>query len=288
MTAPLSPERLARLLEDAVGPVTARPGTLDRIRLAARRRRAARRARALLLAAAVIAAGSATALALVPGGTPAVVSYGLEKTGPPSYVGAARAPAVSLRPAHAPVGVAALMLPAGQAAAAAIEPIGDAATTNSFLLVAYIPGWGAQTVAFTAPSAAAFPPSGPTVIGSADAAGDGQGEIFVQVGRGCCAQFWIIFRLVGGHLRQVSLYGRPAELAVGGNVVTGGGFSCEGPGHDLVAYGYSGESGGLFLATRTTYRWAGAALVLVSRQQTSIRAAGLARYRGVSCGDLSP
>ena len=68
MTPPLSPERLTRLLDDAVRPVTARPGAFDRIRQGTRRRRMARRAGVVLLAAAVIAGATATALVLTPGG----------------------------------------------------------------------------------------------------------------------------------------------------------------------------------------------------------------------------
>ncbi len=71
MTPPLSPERLTRLLDDAVRPVTAHPGALDRIRQGTRRRRTTRRAGAVLIAAAVIAAGTVTALVLTPGGGPA-------------------------------------------------------------------------------------------------------------------------------------------------------------------------------------------------------------------------
>jgi DNA-directed RNA polymerase specialized sigma24 family protein len=70
-----------------------------------------------------------------------------------------------------------------------------------------------------------------------------------------------------------------------GDAAMGGGFSC--PDHDLVAYGYLGEKAGTFLVTRTTYRWAGATLMLVSRQQTTVRAPELAGYRAVSCGDLT-
>jgi hypothetical protein len=74
MTPPLSPERLTRLLDDAVRPVTAQPGALDRIREGRRRRRKARRAGVVLLTAAVIAGGTATALVLAPGGGPARIA----------------------------------------------------------------------------------------------------------------------------------------------------------------------------------------------------------------------
>ncbi len=48
-----------------------------------------------------------------------------------------------------------------------------------------------------------------------------------------------------------------------------GGFGCD-PGHDLVTYGYQGENADTFLATRDTYCWAGASLVLVSHQNKTI------------------
>ena len=74
MTPPLSPERLTQLLDDAVRPVTARPGAFDRIRQGTRRPRPARRAGVLVLAGTVIAAGAVTALIVVPGGGPARIA----------------------------------------------------------------------------------------------------------------------------------------------------------------------------------------------------------------------
>jgi hypothetical protein len=74
MTPPLSPERLTQLLDDAVRPVTARPGAFDRIRQGTRRPRPARRAGVLVLAGTVIAAGAITALIVVPGGGPARIA----------------------------------------------------------------------------------------------------------------------------------------------------------------------------------------------------------------------
>ena len=73
MTAPprLSPERLARLLDDAVGQVTAVPGTLERIHRGIRRRRWLRRSGAALLSAALLAGGGVAVLTVAPGGGPA-------------------------------------------------------------------------------------------------------------------------------------------------------------------------------------------------------------------------
>jgi hypothetical protein len=68
MTEPLSPDRLTRLMHDAVQRVTVPPDTLDRIHQGARRRRAVRHAGAAVLAAAVIAGGSVTAVAVASGG----------------------------------------------------------------------------------------------------------------------------------------------------------------------------------------------------------------------------
>ncbi len=68
MTEPLNPDRLTRLMHDAVQRVNVPPGTLDRIHQGVRRRRAVRHAGAAVLAAAVIAGGSVTAVAVASGG----------------------------------------------------------------------------------------------------------------------------------------------------------------------------------------------------------------------------
>ena len=68
MTEPLNPDRLTRLMHDAVQRVSVPPGTLDRIHQGVRRRRAVRHAGAAVLAAAVIAGGSVTAVAVASGG----------------------------------------------------------------------------------------------------------------------------------------------------------------------------------------------------------------------------
>jgi hypothetical protein len=180
------------------------------------------------------------------------------------------------------------------AALVAILPVGNPRTTFSFLLVVRAARYGTQTVPFAATSVKDMPPDGPVIIGTADAAGDGHSELFVQVDSGCCTEFWTIFRLVDGRIRQVTVSGYPVRLGVGGTVMNNGGFSCEGPDHDVVIYGYSNQVASpanvTFLATRDTYRWAGANLVLVSREQTTIHGAQspeLGTYSRVSCGDLS-
>jgi hypothetical protein len=128
------------------------------------------------------------------------------------------------------------------------------------------------------------------IIGAADAAHDGHAELFVQVDSGCCTEFWTIFRLVNGQVRQMIMAGHPARTAVGGAVTNNAGFSCAEA--DLVVYAYqAGTTAGTFLASRETYRWVGAALVLASRQQTTIHGTAhdpiLATYSGVTCGGLS-
>jgi hypothetical protein len=176
------------------------------------------------------------------------------------------------------------------AARVAIVPVGNARTTTSFLLVVHTTS-GTQTVPFSATSAAGMPPFGPVIVGAADAAKDGHTELFVMVDAGCCTEFWTIFRLVDGHIVQVNLDGAPVRLAVGGSVMDNGGFSCAGPYLVTYTYAYESTSGTRmkFLATRDTYRWAGARLLLVSQRQTTIRGERnpeLARYSGVSCGGL--
>jgi hypothetical protein len=275
--AALSPDRLAQLLDGAVQAVTTRAGTFDRIQHGVRRRRAVRRASAVLLGIAMIAGGGVTALAMAPAGAPA-------RLGALAPVPATSAAYASVVPANAAQGQS------RSPAISANEQAGAKAQAG-----ANVHG-GASTAAPSAgvPAPSAGDLSGlksqPEVIGSADAAGNGLPEIFVLLDKGCCQQLWTIFRLVNGHLTQVTMAGKPVELAVGGTVMDSAGFSCGGSAHDLVTYGYRNESAGKFLATRATYRWAGARLVLVSRQQATIQAAApsarLARYTGVSCGNL--
>jgi len=181
--------------------------------------------------------------------------------------------------------------PGQPAARVTLVPVGNARTTFSFLLVVHTVRYGTQTVPFSAASVTGMPPFGPVVVGAANAAKDGHTELFVMVNAGCCTEFWTIFRLVDGHVVQVRLAGAPVRLAVGGSVTDNGGFSCAGPYLITNTYAYQPSSGTrmTFLATRDTYRWAGAALVLVSHRQVTIRGAQnpeLAQYSGVSCGAL--
>jgi hypothetical protein len=318
---PLGPERLAELLEDAVRPVSASAGALDRIRSGVRRRRRARRAGAALLTAAMLAGGGTTALALTSGHGPSELASSAAAPGQARSTADVTPAAASADQTSLPPGIALVPAPsaassgdaaaktaypgAGQASlglsvrwdvdgdgrpdTATIVPVGQAKTTSSFLLVVRLTRLGTQTVPFTATSAAGMPPYGPVIVGAADAAHDGHVQLFVQVDAGCCTEFWTIFRLVDGRVRQMTMSGQPVRLAVGGSVMNNGGFSCAGP--DLAVYAYQpGTKAGTFLATRDTYRWAGAALVLLSRQQATIHGPpadpALAKYGGVSCGNL--
>ena len=178
----------------------------------------------------------------------------------------------------------------GRPDTATLVAVGNAESTSSFQLVVHLTRLGTQTVPFTATSARFMPPHGPVIIGAADAAHDGHTELFVQVDSGCCTEFWTIFRLVNGQVRQMIMAGHPVLIAVGGTVTNNAGFSCAGA--DLVVYAYqAGTTAGTFLASRETYRWAGAALVLASQQQTTIHGTAhdpvLATYSGVTCGGLS-
>ncbi len=303
----LSPERLARLLDQAVGQVTPAPGTLDRIHRGVRRRRWLRRAGVAMLCAAVLVGGGFTALTVAPGGGPGGAGAAASPSGgsllPAGGAGQSsplgRPPRLALTaPQDEPDAFTSAMDSddiadtggPGRLATATIVPQGPALSTSSFLLVVGLTTGATQAIPFTAMSARDMPPLGPVVIGWTSASGTGSREIFVQVGQGCCAESWAIFRLVNGHLRQISLAGRPALLTVGGGPVSGGGFSC--PGLDLVVYGYQARGSGAFLATTDTYRWAGVQLVLASHRQTTIhgtaRSPQLARYQDVSCGSLEP
>jgi hypothetical protein len=305
---PLRPERLAELLDGAVRHVTAQADALDRIRFGVRRRRAVRRIGAIVLAAVVLAGGGVTALAVASSPGPSRLGPSAAAPGQRATVGPTptsttaygydeAAPAIALGPGSVAVR---MVTPSGRSgswdidgggrpAAVTIEPVGNPQTTSSFLLAVRL-ALSTQTVPFTATSVKDMPPGGPVIIGTADAAHDGHPELFVQVDAGCCTEFWTIFRLVDGNVRQMSISGQPVRLAVGGSVMNNGGFSCDGP--DLAVYAYSeGDTAGTFLTIRDTYRWVGAALVLRSHQQTTVHASPggpeLAKYSGVACGGLS-
>ena len=81
----LSPERLARLLDQAVGQVTPAPGALDGIYHGIRRRRWRRRIGAAVFSAALLVGGSVTVLTVTPGG----VLAGPQAIAPPSASAAA-------------------------------------------------------------------------------------------------------------------------------------------------------------------------------------------------------
>jgi hypothetical protein len=318
---PLGPERLAKLLEHAVRHVTAPDDALDRIHRGVRRRRAAHRAGTVLLAVAVLAGGGSAALAVTSGRVPPRLASAADAqatrpvTAQTTSMDHSAPSGKQLAPVPTPsAGFSAADAASPQASSrfdveasptagwdmdgdgrpdtAAIVPVGNAKTTSQFMLVVQLTQLGTQTVRFTATSMTDMPPHGPVIVGAADAAHDGRAELFVQVDAGCCTEFWTIFRLVNGHVGQLTASGVPVAFAVGGSVLNNGGFSCAGP--DLVVRFYREQSGGpatyAFQAVRDTYRWAGATLVLVSRQTTTIRGApadpALAAYRGVSCGSL--
>jgi hypothetical protein len=306
MTPSLGPERLAELLEDAVRHVTAPGDALDRIRRGVRRRRTARRAGVVLLAVAVLAGGGSTALAVTSGRGPSELASSANASSdrlPTSGRELAPTPSpdssgnVAAKAAAPSVGQASLGPSArwdidgdGRPDTATLVAVGNAETTSSFRLVVHLTRLGTQTVPFTATSAKFMPPHGPVIIGAADAAHDGHAELFVQVDSGCCTEFWTIFRLVNGQVRQMIMAGHPVRIAVGGTVTNTAGFSCAGA--DLVVYAYrAGTAAGPFLASREMYRWAGAALVLASRQRTTIHGTAHdpvpATYSGVTCGGLS-
>ena len=239
---------------------------------------------------AALSSAPSAALSAVPSAAPSAVPSAAPSVGPSAPPSANR-PAAAGLPSGASAGTWAIDGPGQPAAPVSIVPVGHARTTFSFLLVVRTATHGTQTVPFSATSATDMSPLGPVVVGAANAAKDGHTELFVLVDAGCCTEFWTIFRLVNGHVVQVKLAGVPVRLAVGGTVTDNGGFSCGGPNLVTSAYAYQAKSGTreTFLATRETYRWAGASLLLVSQRQTTIRGAQnpeLAQYSGISCGAL--
>jgi hypothetical protein len=253
--ASISPDRLTRLLNGAVQAVTTPPGAYDRIQQGVRRRRSVRRASAALLAVAALAGGGAATLVAAAGSAPAQLGAAAALPYPEPVLAT---PTADVSPGGPVV----------------IRRVGNAMMTSRFVLMVRTVSSGTQSVPFTAV---------PVVVGSADAAGNGAAEIFVQVDEGGGKQFWTIFRLVNGQLTQVQMSGRPVELAVGGTVLGHSWFSCNSAAGELVIYGY--RTGGTSLVTGT-YRWAGASLVLVSKQHTTLRGPWPAEYTGVSCGGL--
>lgn len=285
MNAPIDPERLARLMEDAVGAVRPRTEALDSIRRGARRRHAVHRVVAAAAAFAVIA-GGAIAYATVQGSAS-------RPTGPATVVTPTLGrSATPTRPPGRPPGQRDWDIDGdGRPDSARIVPLGKGDLNTKFLLVVQMTSLGTRKIPFTAEPAIAMPPAGPRVAGSADADSDGRAEIFVMVGSGASTQTWTIFKLVNGRITQVTMSGKPAQLYVNGTVMDNFGFSCGGPHADLVTYSYGAKSNPKSWAVeRDTYRWAGSRLLLVSKRQKTIRASStsprLAKYAGVRCGDL--
>jgi len=269
MSAPIDPERLARLMDDAVGAVRPRPEALDKIRRGARRRQFMHRAVAAACALAVIA-GGAVAYATVRGS----------------------APITSVRPTQSPAARNWDVDGDGLPDSAHVVPLGKGDFNTKYLLVVRMTRLGIQKIPFTAAPADKMPPTGPRVVGYVDADSDGRAEIFVRVDSGASTQFWTIFKLVNGRVRQVTTSGRPVRLSVGGSVMDNSGFSCNGPNADLVTYGFGAKPKPKSWAVdRITYHWAGSHLVLVSNRQQTIHASEtsrrLAKYAGVRCGDLT-
>jgi hypothetical protein len=269
----MDPERLARLMDDAVRAVRPRPEALDLIRRGARRRYVVYRALA-----------AAAALAVITGGA---IAYAAVRGSPPPPPG----PATSVTPNPSPGARDRDVDGDGRPDSARVEPLGKGDLNTKYLLVVQMTRLGIQKIPFTAAPSGKMPPTGPRVVGSVDADSDDRAEIFVMVDSGASTQFWTIFKLVNGRVMQVTTSGGPVQLPVGGTVMHNSGFSCHRPHADLVTYGYGTKAKPKSWAVeRSTYRWAGSRLVLVSKQQQTIRASPasprLAKYAGVRCGDL--
>jgi hypothetical protein len=104
MTEPLSPDRLTRMMHDAVQHVTVPADTLDRIHQGVRRHRAVRQAGAAALAVVALAGGGATVLVVASGGGPAGPRAAASKSG--------TAPLAAATPTSAVAEVADLAAPA--------------------------------------------------------------------------------------------------------------------------------------------------------------------------------
>jgi hypothetical protein len=148
---------------------------------------------------------------------------------------------------------------------------------------------GQQTVRFTGGRFLPGNTAAPTIAGSADADRDGHAEIFIKVSSGASTQSWIIFKLAGQRIRQVTSQGQPLRLAVGGSVTHQDGFRCNGAQFVTVSEA-TGPPYTTWTYKRDTYTWSGAELVPVSTRTGRVTSAQPgsppAAYSGVSCGAL--
>jgi hypothetical protein len=283
MSAPLNPDRLARLLDDAVGTVRPRPEALELIRRGVRVRRLVHRA-----------VGAAAVFAIIAGGAIAYaeVRDGTQPAGPATGVTPASGQSSSPARPERPAGARDWDIDGdGRPDTARIVPRGKGDRNTKFLLVVQMTSLGTRSIPFTAASAIQMPPSGPRIAGAVDADSDRRAEIFVMVDSGASTQMWTIFKLANGGITQVALSGKPVRLPVGGTVNDNFGFSCHAPHADLVTYSYGAQSSQrAWVVERNTFHWAGARLELVSTRRRTINASSasprLARYAGVRCGDL--
>ena len=149
---------------------------------------------------------------------------------------------------------------------------------------------GQQTVRFTGGPVLPGSTAAPAIAGSADADRDGHAEVFVKADSGASTQFWTIFKLVGGRIRQVTSEGRPVRITVGGSVTHQGGFRCDGAQFVTVSEEAGPPGYTTWAYERGTFAWSGAELVPVSKRTGQVTSAHPgsppAAYSGVSCGDL--
>jgi hypothetical protein len=100
--------------------------------------------------------------------------------------------------------------------------------------------------------------------GITDADRDGRDEVFVHVGRGAYVDQTSVFRYADGHLRLVTLGGRQATLVSGASVVHGNSWGCRPPAAPIAQWGGTSTDGAVYRGTLDSYRFSGAALVLVA------------------------
>jgi hypothetical protein len=122
-------------------------------------------------------------------------------------------------------------------------------------------------------------PSEVSVIGAADARGDGRDEVFIQLMHGASTGFVGILGMDGSHLALAAPPAPPGGFAFGGYVFSLGGsvmhqgiLQCvgSGAGARLVESGWGSSDGGkTFAWESTTYRWSGMHLYLVERRSGS-------------------
>lgn len=112
-----------------------------------------------------------------------------------------------------------------------------------------------------------------SVVGAADARGDGRDEVFVVLTRGASTDFIGIFGMSGSDLVLAATSLSQRAFPIGGSVMHQGMLQCTGTGAAarLIVSGWgSSDTGKTFDWQSTTYRWSGMHLFTVSSRSGTV------------------